>query len=622
MSEPKLTNRRKHWWRMLLPGQKLILSLVALFLVLMLLVLGILISYTYRAAKFDIEKVVSTELVTTIYGYKDDYISSLSNVRYEPVTWNDLPQNLVNAFVAREDEDFFEHHGIVYSAIVRSVIKNVSAMRYEQGASTITMQLARNIYELQDKTLDRKFLEAFLARRIEDTYDKQTILTRYLNCIYYGQGCYGIGAAARYYFGKHVKDLSLVECAVIAGLVRGPSIFNPRYSMESAQCCKRETLERMRALGFITPEQCKEAIEQPIELADHAPMELDLQNYINQWVSREMRDIADLSDEKNVGLAIVSTFDLKLQQYVEEASEKALVLIEQIGDIYYPSAWDSKDKTPEQLKAARKYFSESKRPQNFKVRGDSNDLSDLLQCCVLVLDGRVNHAGEVLAVTSGRSIIDGKDRWLDPILPGRNFAPFLFCASREQKQYTSYIQTKNVQATGEKIGYDKVSEFFKNLQPDLSLPTADRAEDLYAGKFPVRRIDLARMLFALQNSGRKFDFYSVRKVWTRGRNELFSRERHSQKDYIHTQHAELISDMSPFVVQEKLRILHEPLPDQGGCWAMVSNRRGVCVFVWIGYDGPVLSKEDYDLIDKLIQRAALNLAKEVHAVARQYLVER
>ena len=262
----KSENRRKRWWRVLTIGQKKLLWLAFTLLVLILLIVGVLFTYSYRAAKYEIESVVSGDPVTVLYDYDNHYITSLYGVRHRPVEWAELPQDLINAFVAREDENFFEHDGIVYSAVLRSVFRNVSSMSYEQGASTITMQLARNVFELQDKTLDRKILEAFIAQRIEDKYDKQTILVQYLNRIYFGQNCYGVGAAAEYYFGKKVSELNLAECATLAGIVRGPSLCNPVTSMENAMGVKRETLERMYELSLITEEQKMQAQEAAIEL--------------------------------------------------------------------------------------------------------------------------------------------------------------------------------------------------------------------------------------------------------------------------------------------------------------------------------------------------------------------
>lgn len=617
-------NRRKHWWRVLSIGQKKLLFLGILLLVAVIPVLIVLIAYSYRAAQYDVEAVVTGEPVTVLFDYDNQFISSLPNVRYLAVRWEDLPPQLINAFVAREDESFFEHDGIVYSAVIRSVLKNVASMSYEQGASTITMQLTRNVFEMQDKTLDRKLLEAFVARRIESHYDKQTILIQYLNRIYFGQNCYGVGAAAMYYFGKHVKDLTLSECAVLAGFVRGPSIFNPRTNMASANVVKQETLQRMRELEFITEDEYNAAMAEPITLADEKQTESANVSYLNQWAQMELAQLSHVVDEKSVGIAIVSTFDLGLQQYVEEAAERALVVVEN-RLAPYPSTWEVFSPTPDHLMSSKKFFSSPKRPDNFKARGDSNNFDGLLQCCVMVIDGRPGHFGEILAVTSGRGVSDGINRWFKgDIYPGRNAAPILFCAAGVQNGEDSYILTNDVITTGTKTGYDNVVAFYRSLVPELKLPPADAAHDLYLGRFPMRRIDLARILFSIQNEGRGCEFYAINKVWSRARQPLYQHAHNVAPEWILRQCAKTAASLSPFVLKNnnKLAILSEAVPDNGGYWTMVSNLDGVAVFVWMGFDSNTTVGADNESLNSLIQRASIMLAREIHQEARNRLINR
>ena len=617
-------NRRKHWWRVLSIGQKKLLFLGILLLVAVIPVLVVLISYSYRAAQYDLETVVAGEPVTALYGYDNQFISALPNARHIAVKWEDLPPVLINAFVAREDEDFFEHHGIVYSAVIRSVLRNISSMSYEQGASTITMQLTRNVFEMQDKTLDRKILEAFVARRIESKYGKETIFTQYVNRIYFGQNCYGIGAAAAYYFGKQVKDLSLSECAVLAGLVRGPSIFNPVVNMESAKVVKQETLQRMLELEFITQDEYNAAMAEPIVLAQSNNADEIDYSYLHQWVAKEVALLNNVVDERTVGMAVVSSFDIGMQRYVEEASERALLMVESRLEPY-PQSWESLSATPAHLEASKKAFATTKRPESFKVRGESNQFDGLLQCCVLVVDGRPNHAGEIMAVTSGRCVSDGINRWTDgTILPGRNAAPILFSAAGVQNNEHSYILTNDVVTTGTNTGYEHVAAFYRSLVPDIQLPTAEQAQDLYQGHFPIRRMDLARILFSIQNGGRGYEFYAVNTIWSRARQLLFQRERNVNPEWIQRQSAATVATLSPFVRKDdsKTVILSEKIMENGGYWTMVSNPDGVAVFVWMGFDSNTTPGADSATLNGLIERASVLLAKELHNEARNRLIAR
>ena len=213
-------NRRKSWLRLLTVGQKKLMAVGALILVLFVALLSVLGVYAYRAMQYDMSRVGAGLVNNSLFDSQGSLIASLAEDEACVVTREELPQHLINAFVAREDERFFEHNGVVISSVIRSVLRNLQSMRYEQGASTITMQLTRNVYELSGKSMDRKLLEAMIAQRIERNFDKYAILQQYLSRIFYGQNCYGVKAAARHYFGKAVRDLNLVECATLAGLLR------------------------------------------------------------------------------------------------------------------------------------------------------------------------------------------------------------------------------------------------------------------------------------------------------------------------------------------------------------------------------------------------------------------
>lgn len=618
----KSQNRRKRWWHVLTIGQKKLLWLGFTLLVLILLILAVLFSYSYRAAKYDIENVVSGDPVTVLYDYDSNYITSLSGVRHRPVVWAELPQDLINAFVAREDENFFEHDGIVYSAVLRSIFRNVSSMSYEQGASTITMQLARNVFELQDKTLDRKILESFIAQRIEDKYDKQTILLQYLNRIYFGQNCYGVGAAAEFYFGKKVSDLNLVECATLAGLVRGPSICNPVSNMDNAMGVKRETLQRMCEMGFITDEQKQQAVEAPISLYGGEYKTEKTLSYVTTWGLRELESLRSDFDRDAVGLAIVSTFDLELQQYVETAAERALVLVEGSTQVY-PEAWVDKTKAPEGQQHDVAYFTTAKRPKDFKVRGDSNNFDGVLQCCVLVVDCRARHFGEVMAITSGRSVADGKERWLRPIKPGRLVAPLLFAAASSHNHGQAYIITSDVRMTGEKTGYENVKAFFEKLKLEGDMPEASREAELYEGNFSLQPLGLAKALISLQNNGREVDLHCIDTVWSRARHKLFTYNAEDKEEFVARETAGTVATLSPFIVRKDNPVLlNEPLADKSGFWTMACNPRGVAVFVWIGFDDPNIPAASNAVVRRLMSKASVNLAKELHKEARRRLIER
>ena len=182
-----------------------------------------------------------------------------------PVTLQQMPPELIKASIATEDSRFYEHHGVDPAGIFRAASVAMFSGHASQGASTITQQLARNFFLSPEKTLMRKVKEVFLAIRIEQLLNKDEILELYLNKIYLGYRAYGVGAAAQVYFGKSVDQLTLSEMAVIAGLPKAPSTFNPLYSMDRATARRNVVLSRMLSEGYITQSQYDQARSQTID---------------------------------------------------------------------------------------------------------------------------------------------------------------------------------------------------------------------------------------------------------------------------------------------------------------------------------------------------------------------
>lgn len=186
-----------------------------------------------------------------------------------PVEHKDIPEKIIQAFIAAEDERFFQHPGVDYQGLLRAAINLASTGDKAQGGSTITMQLARNFFLSREKTYLRKINEILLSLQIERILSKEEILTLYLNKIFLGQRAYGIAAAAEVYYGKSLKDLTLAEAAMIAGLPKAPSTTNPITSPTRAKIRRDYVLRRMLDVGYINQEQFNEAMQQPITARYH-----------------------------------------------------------------------------------------------------------------------------------------------------------------------------------------------------------------------------------------------------------------------------------------------------------------------------------------------------------------
>ncbi len=183
-----------------------------------------------------------------------------------------LPQHVVDAVVASEDSRFFDHGGLDLKGICRAALVNFRGEQGRQGASTITQQLARQTFGILEKTMDRKLVEAFLARRIEGAFDKQTILSNYLSIIYFGNGFYGIEAAASGYFGKEVEDLTVTEAATLAGLIKAPSALEPFQHPERARRARNLVLGRMASEDLLSEDEANRLRQQPIRVSHQEEM--------------------------------------------------------------------------------------------------------------------------------------------------------------------------------------------------------------------------------------------------------------------------------------------------------------------------------------------------------------
>ena len=199
-----------------------------------------------------------------IYTAEGTLIGEFGEERRAVVSIADVPPQLKNAIIAAEDERFYQHPGIDYIGVLRAAYANLVAGGRRQGASTITMQVARNFFLSSEKTLTRKLYEALLAFKIEHSLNKEQILELYVNQIYLGQRAYGFGAASQTYFGKALDQLSLGEIAMLAGLPKAPSLYNPIANPQRAKQRQGYVLRRMSELGYVTAAQYDEALKAPL----------------------------------------------------------------------------------------------------------------------------------------------------------------------------------------------------------------------------------------------------------------------------------------------------------------------------------------------------------------------
>ncbi|WP_410013232.1 peptidoglycan glycosyltransferase/peptidoglycan DD-transpeptidase MrcA [Sodalis sp. C49] len=253
-----------------------------------------------------------------VYSADGELIAQFGEKRRIPLKLQQIPPELVHAFVATEDSRFYEHHGVDPVGIMRAASIALMSGHASQGASTITQQLARNFFLSPERTLIRKIKEAFLAIRIEQLLTKDEIIELYLNKIYLGYRAYGVGAAAQVYFGKNVDQLTLSEMAVIAGLPKAPSTFNPLYSHDRALARRNFVLSRMLDENFITREQFEQARNSDLVANYHVPQMAFSAPYVSEMVRQDMMKRYG-ENAYTDGYKVYTTITKKLQLAAQDA---------------------------------------------------------------------------------------------------------------------------------------------------------------------------------------------------------------------------------------------------------------------------------------------------------------
>src|SRR6476659_9819921 len=288
-----------------------------------------------EASQFDLSKLESMESASVILDRNDKIFGQIYVENRETVPYEQLPRDLVNAVVAVEDNKFYQHGGYDLSGIVRAALKNFTSGHVRQGASTITQQLARNSFALKERTFRRKLLEVLLSKRIEERFGKQKIMELYLNRIYFGGGLYGAEAASRGYFGKPAKDMTLSECATLAGLIKSPNRLSPWSDRNASRDARNLALARMRDLGFISKERCETA--QGEEIAIGSRQSAQGQTYAVDYIRQQVIAAVGWDRAMNEGYRIHTTIDAEMQSVGEESLKKHLAEAEQHSGYNHPT---------------------------------------------------------------------------------------------------------------------------------------------------------------------------------------------------------------------------------------------------------------------------------------------
>jgi penicillin-binding protein 1A len=381
--------------------------------------------YEAHADSYDLATMDQMESATSVYDRNGVLLGKFFIQNRNPIPWEKIPPLMVQAVVAAEDNRFYEHNGVDYMGVFRAALKNYRSGRIKQGASTVTQQLARNSFELRERTYERKIVEMLLASRIEKSFSKEKIMELYLNRVYFGSGLYGIEAAARGYFGVAPLDLSAGQCAMLAGLLRSPNGLSPWNSLDGARNARNFVLGRMKDEGFLTSEQMRQ--EQDSVLITRRRTNPHKTGYAVDFVRQQI--IAALGFEKAMqgGYRVTTTLDARMQRTAEIALRNRLNAVEQVSGYRH--------QTYAQFEKIFEPFDETLRKGGFP---SAPPRPEYLQGAAIAID---TTTGAILTLVGGREFKHSEyNRATQARRPiGTAITPFVFAAAYENGVFPGQI---------------------------------------------------------------------------------------------------------------------------------------------------------------------------------------
>lgn len=510
--------------------------------------------YVTLAAQYDITEVGKLPQRNRVYDRNNNEIDAVVGSTIDLITYEDLPPFLVKALQAREDAEFFTHSGVHLRGLARATFRNIKDRKFTQGASTLSMQLARNTYEIRAKSLHRKFLEIALTLRVEKHYSKQQIMAGYLNRIYFGVGAghFGVQDAAQNYFGKHVHDLNEAECAMLIGIIRGPHIFSPWRDREAADEQRNQVLNRMIAMQFLTEEEKQRIIALPIQITK--PEEVSTEkSYAVQAIIKEVNQLVSAEEIQIGGLKIYTTLDMPWQRRLEGEMQKALYSLE-----------------------SEKSYQTATLAQH---QGKGNPA--YLQMTAVTLETKT---GAILAQIGGRDFSHSAfDRTHSARRDlGTAFEPFVAAAAAERGRT---VYPGSPVQTGRPIGPDGVERIARRC--GLSGPFA-KTEDLYRGAVSATPMEMAIGFATLANQGKRPKPYLIREI------------RNSENQVVIHNEPQLFPALTPQAARQSLSVLKETkgsdvftgaTGSEREAWTLRLGPKGSTA-IWVGFDQPqVITQE-------------------------------
>lgn len=525
---------------------------------------GFVFFYFMLAMRFDLEEVAKLPAGTTYFDRKGEEITAPGGTGRKLVKRGDIPDFLVKSLRAREDARFFEHGGVDVRGLIRATVRNLKDRDFTQGASTLSMQLARNSFKMRQKSLHRKFLEIALTLRVEARYSKDQILTHYLNRIYFGSGANGIEQAAQTYFAKPARDLSDSECALLVGIIRGPHIFSPFRNLDAAVQQRNQTLNRLLTMGLIDQKRRDALAAEPVKLVSENERETQA-SYALQAVRRELDRILEANNIQLGGLDVFTTLDASWQNRLEVELTRA------VEDLELEKSW----------------------PHPTHASHAPGTDPAYIQYAAVTTETRT---GAVLALIGGRNYRHSRfDRTRSSRDLGSAFEPFVAAAAAERGKLV--LPGKPVQ-TGRQIGPAEVERLAKRC--GIAGPFL-KTEDLFRGSVAATPMEMSVGLATLGNQGKRPKPYLVREI------------RDAGGEVIYTSSAALTAALSPSAALDATSVLKRAgstrsftgaTGSERDAWTLRLGPTGSTA-IWLGFDQPAKIASETrlnSLLDEFVKR--------------------
>jgi len=406
MPSPTSHKSENQWLRL---AQISTLVFFSLFAILVLITIAIWLSYRSDLPSLSQLESYKPSLITRIYSDDGVVLKEFYQERRILVPLEKMPSTLRDALISKEDRKFYTHWGVDLHRLCGALYANLKALRYAEGASTITQQLARMLFLTREKILTRKIKEWMTAIQIERNYSKDQILEMYLNHYYFGQGAYGVQAAAQTFFSKNVEDLTLGESALLIGLLGSPYLYDPLEHPEVALQRRNIILWAMEDFGKISPQQAQEAMTEPLHL-NPASRQGGLAPYFVEQIRQYLEEKYGGQILYQGGISVFSTLDSRLQVIAEEVTAKRMEEFQVNVD----------------AKAAK---GDTLYLVHTRTAANEDTLTPRqIQCALMAMDPKT---GYVKALVGGRDF--QKSKWnlatQATRQPGSAFKPFLYAAA-------------------------------------------------------------------------------------------------------------------------------------------------------------------------------------------------